>query len=216
MAVCVACGTDNARGSRFCSACGRPVASGRARSRKIVTILFDDVTGSTELGERFDPESVQELMARYFGAVRAVVERHGGTVEKFIGDAVMAAFGIPTLHEDDALRAVRSSVEIAEAIDALNHELEERFGTAIEMRMGVNTGEVVAGEVGDGQAFATGDAVNLAARLQQAAEPGEILLGPETHRLVRDCVDAVPRGQLALKGKQATVAAWRLLAVKPE
>ena len=142
--------------------------------RKTVTVIFSDVTGSTSLGERLDPETTRRVMGRYFDEMRAVIERHGGTVEKFIGDAVMAVFGIPTLHEDDALRAVRAAAEMREGLAVLNEELMRAYEVAIEMRTGLNTGEVVAGE---GQTLATGDTVNVAARLEQAAAPGEILLG---------------------------------------
>ena len=152
-------------------------------------------------------------MARYFEEMRVVLERHGGRVEKFIGDAVMAVFGIPVLHEDDALRAVRAAAEMRDALTALNDELERERGVRIEVRIGVNTGEVVAGDSAGGQAFASGDAVNIAARLEQAAQPGEILIGQDTHRLVRDAVTAEPVRPLALKGKGEPVPAVRLLTV---
>jgi class 3 adenylate cyclase len=139
--------------------------------------LFCDVSGSTQLGERLDPEALRELLARYFERMRAIVERHGGSVEKFIGDAVMAVFGVPTVHEDDALRAVRAAVEMRDALPDLD----------VEARIGIATGEVV---VGTEERLATGDVVNLAARLEQAAASGEILIGTATHRLVRDVVDA--------------------------
>jgi class 3 adenylate cyclase/tetratricopeptide (TPR) repeat protein len=184
-----------------------------AESRKTVTIVFADVSGSTALGERLDPEAMRRVMERYFAEMRAVLERHGGTVEKFIGDAVMAVFGIPTVHEDDALRAVRAAAEMREGLATLNEELGRERGVELAVRTGVNTGEVVAGDAGEGQAFATGDAVNVAARLEQAAEPGEILLGELTRRLVREAVHAEPVEPLALKGKTDAVTAWRLLDV---
>ena len=155
--------------------------------RKTVTVLFCDVTGSTALGERLDPESFRQVMRRYFEVARRVIEHHGGTVEKFIGDAVMAVFGVPVLHEDDALRAVRAAVELREELSVLNAELEADFGTAVSVRTGVNTGKVV---VGTEERLATGDAVNLAARLEQAAGPGEIIMGPQSWRLVQDAVTA--------------------------
>ena len=156
-----------------------------------MTVLFCDVSGSTALGERIDPESLRRVMARYFETASAIVERHGGTVEKFIGDAVMAVFGVPTVHEDDALRAVRAADELRGGLDELNDELESGYGTRLELRMGVNTGEVVTGTE---ERLATGDAVNVAARLEQAAQPGEVLLGEETYGLVRDGVDAEASG----------------------
>jgi class 3 adenylate cyclase/tetratricopeptide (TPR) repeat protein len=183
--------------------------------RKTVTVLFADVTGSTALGERLDPEAIRGLMSRYFEETRAAVEAHGGTVEKFIGDAVMAVFGVPTVHEDDALRALRAAAQMRDALAALNADLERDWGARIAVRTGVNTGEVVAGDPSTGQTFVTGDAVNVAARLEQAAEPGEILLGEETHRLVRDAVRVEPVEPLELKGKAERVRAWRLLEVTP-
>jgi class 3 adenylate cyclase/tetratricopeptide (TPR) repeat protein len=186
-----------------------------AESRKTVTIVFADVTGSTALGERTDPEVMRRIMERYFEEMRSVLEKHGGTVEKFIGDAVMAVFGIPQVHEDDALRAVRAAAEMRERLAALNEEFERERGIAIAVRTGVNTGEVVAGDPSAGQAFATGDAVNVAARLEQAAEPGEILLGAVTHRLVEAAVRSEPVDPLALKGKAQAVEAWRLQEVLP-
>ena len=133
-------------GARFCDACGAPLDGDRGdarEARKTVTVVFSDVVSSTALGERLDPESLRRVMSRYFDEVRTVLDRHGGTVEKFIGDAVMAVFGVPTLHEDDALRAVRAAVEIREALQALNAELERERGVGISARIGISTGEVV-------------------------------------------------------------------------
>lgn len=183
--------------------------------RKIVTVVFADVAGSTELGERFDPESVRRIMTRYFEEMRAVVERHEGTVEKFIGDAVMAVFGIPVLHEDDALRAVRAATEMQDRLAALNGELEREWDVRLAMRVGVNTGEVVAGDPAAGSSFAIGDAVNVAARLEQAAEPGEILVGEATYRLVRDAVEVDDPEELRLRGKAGPSGARRLRGVRP-
>jgi class 3 adenylate cyclase len=154
--------------------------------RKTVTVLFSDVAGSTALGERLDPEATRRVLGRYFDEARAVIERHGGAVEKFMGDAVMAVFGIPTVHEDDALRAVRAADELRTALEELN---EKSPGVRLETRTGVNTGEVVAG---DGEAPVIGDAVNVAARLEQSAAPGEILIGAATRNLVRDAIEARP------------------------
>jgi len=145
--------------------------------RKTVTILFSDVVGSTSLGEQLDPESLRGVMSRYFDEMRAAIERHGGTVEKFIGDAVMAVFGVPTVHEEDALRAVRAASEMRDLLRSLNEELSRDWRAHLEIRTGINTGQVVATDASTDQTFVTGDAVNVAARLEQAAEPGEILLG---------------------------------------
>ncbi|MGZ4141427.1 MAG: adenylate/guanylate cyclase domain-containing protein, partial [Actinomycetota bacterium] len=176
MAVCSNCGEENPERARFCLNCGSPLeaAASPAETRKTVTILFCDVTGSTAMGEKLDPESLRNVMSRYFDEMRAVIESHGGTVEKFIGDAVMAVFGVPVLHEDDALRAVRAAAEMRETLERLNADLERDWGVRIQTRTGVNTGEVVAGT--GNQTMATGDAVNTAARLEQHAQPGEILL----------------------------------------
>src|SRR5215203_6767456 len=178
--------------------------------RKTVTVLFCDVTGFTSLGEQVDPETMRGVMLRYFDEMRAVLEHHGGTVEKFIGDAVVAVFGVPTLHEDDALRALRAADEMRTRLSKLNEELIQRWGVRLEMRIGVNTGEVVVGDPSTGQTVATGDSVNVAARLQQAAGPGEILLGRETYRLVRGQVRAGPLEAFQLKGMTSPVAPWRL------
>ncbi len=215
MPACPECGRENPRGSRFCNACGAALAEAAAEPRemrKTVTIVFADVSGSTALGERLDAEAVRRVMGRWFESARMVLERHGGTVEKFVGDAVMAVFGIPTLHEDDALRAVRAAAELETALAELNAALERDHGVRLEVRTGVNTGEVVAGE---GETLATGDAVNVAARLEQAAQPGEILLGPDTYHLVRDAVAADPVRSLRLKGKAEPVEARRLRSVRP-
>ena len=157
-----------------------------------MTVLFCDLTGSTELGEALDPERLRTLLARYFEGMKAIVERHGGSVEKFIGDAVMAVFGVPVLHEDDALRAVRAAVEMRDALPELG----------LQGRIGVMT---AGGGDGDGGAAATGDAVNVAARLEQAAQPGEVLVGEPTLALVRDAVDVEPIEPLELKGKSEPV-----------
>jgi predicted ATPase/class 3 adenylate cyclase len=181
--------------------------------RKTVTVVFTDVIDSTPLGERLDAETYRRVISRYFIEVSRVLEHHGGTVEKFIGDAVMAAFGIPIVHEDDALRAVRAAGELREALALLNEELRSEYGVELGMRTGINTGEVVAGDPTEGHAFATGEAVALAQRLEAAASPGEILLGESTYRLVRDAVLVEPLEPLDLKGRSQPVNAWRLLAV---
>jgi class 3 adenylate cyclase/tetratricopeptide (TPR) repeat protein len=169
--------------------------------RKVVTVLFCDLVGSTALGESSDPEALRARMRRYFEDVRKVIERHGGTVEKFVGDAVMAVFGIPTAHEDDALRAVRAASEMRVVV--AEHGLEARIG--------INTGEVVVG--GEDETLVTGDAVNVAARLEQVAGSGEILIGARTRRLVRDAVVVETVELLELKGKSEAVEAYRLLDV---
>jgi len=184
-------------------------------SRRIVTVLFADVADSTPLAEQLDPEPLRHVMSRYFDRSREVLERYGGTVEKFIGDAVMAVFGVPELHEDDAVRAVRAALELREALAKLNRELEQELGVQLAVRVGVNTGEVVAGDPSDGGTLVTGDAVNVAKRLEQGAASGEILVGPATQRLVRSAALLEPIEPLAAKGKAERVSAWRLLAAIP-
>ncbi len=166
-----------------------------------MTVLFCDLTGSTALGETLDPERLRALLARYFERMKAIVERHGGSVEKFIGDAVMAVFGVPVLHEDDALRAVRAAMEMRDAIPELG----------LQGRIGVMTGEVVTGTA---ERLATGDAVNVAARLEAAAEPGEVLIGQPTLDLVRDAAEVGQVQVLELKGKAEPVPAYRLISVR--
>jgi predicted ATPase/class 3 adenylate cyclase len=185
--------------------------------RKTVTVVFCDVSGSTSMGERLDPESLRRVMTRYFEEMRSVLEAHGGTVEKFIGDAVMAIFGVPAVHEDDALRAVRAATEMSERLEELNKELERDLGVTIQARIGVNTGEVMAGtgDAARGESLVTGDAVNVAARLEQAAEPGQVLIGDPTLRLVRDAVVVEPVGPVAAKGKADPVPAHALIEVLP-
>jgi len=216
MPTCLSCGTENPEGFRFCGRCRGPLAEAAPERRKTVTVLFCDVSGSTALGERLETEAVREVMLRYFDEMRVVIERHSGTVEKFIGDAVMAVFGVPVAHEDDALRAVRAAAEMLGRLEALNDEFESRFGSRIGLRIGINTGEVVAGDTGAGEAFVSGDAVNVAARLEQTAGAGEVLLGELTYRLARQAVTAEPVEPLALKGKEKPVPAYRLVGVAAE
>jgi class 3 adenylate cyclase/tetratricopeptide (TPR) repeat protein len=216
--TCPRCGEQNPDHARFCLACGNPFPeppSGSGEVRKNVTLVFSDVASSTEMGERLDAESLRKVMSRYYDAMREAIEHHEGTVEKFIGDAVMAVFGVPTLHEDDALRAVRAADEMRTALGTLNEDLEREWGVRIEVRTGVNTGEVVVGDPGSGQGLVVGDAVNVAARLEQVAGAGEILIGADTFRLVRDAVEVEPVEPLRLKGKREAVPAFRLLEVRP-
>src|SRR5215217_7066798 len=210
--ICPSCGHENPADARFCSECGAPLAAAApaTEQRKVVTVVFSDVTGSTALGERLDPESFRRVLARYFELASQVVERHGGVVEKFIGDAVMAVFCVPQVHEDDALRAVRAAAELREALEALNAELERDYATSLSVRIGVMTGEVVTGTE---ERLATGDAVNVAARLEQAAQAGEVLVGEPTLVLAREAAEVEPVQPLVLKGKAEPVPAYRLLSV---
>ncbi|HEU4941838.1 MAG TPA: adenylate/guanylate cyclase domain-containing protein [Gaiellaceae bacterium] len=182
-------------------------------ARKTVTVVFCDIANFTPLDEALDPEVMRGVMERYFEVVRGALERHGGTVEKFIGDAAMAVFGIPTAHDDDALRAVRAAIDMRTALGGLNKELERTHSVRLAIRTGVNTGEVVAGDPTDRQSFATGTAVATTQRLEAAARSGEILLGDSTYRLVSNAVLVEPLEPLTLKGKAKPVKAWRLLGV---
>jgi class 3 adenylate cyclase/tetratricopeptide (TPR) repeat protein len=215
--ICPNCREENPARFRLCGFCGTAlaVAVPVQEIRKTVTIVFSDLKGSTDLGERLDSESLREVMNRYFEAMRVELEAHGGTIEKFIGDAIMAVFGLPTVHEDDALRAVRAADGMRTALGRLNEDLDRRWGVQLAMRIGVHTGEVVAGDPAAGQRLVTGDPVNTAARLEQAAGAGEILIGEITHRLVRSTVHVEPVDPLELKGKAERVPAWRLLSVGP-
>ena len=200
--------------ARFCFSCGAPVvAVAGVEVRKTVTLLFCDVSGSTALGEGLDPEALRDVMSRYFAAARLAVERHGGTVEKFVGDAVMSVFGIPEVREDDALRAVRAAADLRDSLAVLSEELMDSLGVRLSVRTGVNTGPVVAGSARAGGSFATGDAVNTAARLEQSAAPGEILISASTWSLVRDAVEAEPIPPLMVKGKVDPLPAYRLVRV---
>jgi class 3 adenylate cyclase/tetratricopeptide (TPR) repeat protein len=204
MATCANCGEQNPERARFCLNCGALLAAGRRRgARKVVTVVVCDVSGSTALGERLDPESLGRVMARYFERTRAVLERHHGLVQKFIGDAVVAVFGVPVAREDDALRAVRAAAAMQDAVAELS--LHDAGGPAIEVRIGVGTGEVMVEEAG-GDPLVIGEAVNLASRLQAAAGPGEVLLDRRTWHLSRD----------ALVAAAVDEETWRLVDVSPE
>ncbi len=218
MTACSACRADLTPGALFCATCGAPVVSvgtPEETVRRTVTVVFCDLTGSTALGESRDPELMRSVVTRYFRAVSAVMERYGGTVEKFIGDAVMTVFGVPELHEDDAVRAVRAASAARVAVDALNDELQRDHGLRLAVRLGVETGMVVVGD-GHRGTVATGDAVNVAARLEQVAAPGEVVVGPAAWRLVREVATGEALDPLALKGKSAGVEAWRLVSVADE
>jgi len=185
------------------------------RLRRTVTVVFGDLAGSTALGERLDPERLHDVLARYSDTCAEVLERHGGTVEKYIGDAVVSVFGLPNLHEDDALRAVRAAVEVREAVADLSAELERMWGVGLGIKLAVSSGEVFVGPASRRDAFASGDTINVAARLEQAASEGEILLGEQTLRLVEQAVEVEPLEPLTVKGRIAPVRAWRLLELHP-
>jgi class 3 adenylate cyclase len=212
MLACPTCGKLSEEDARFCAACGTPLETqAKAEERKTVTILFCDLVGSTSMGERLDSEASSRVMGRYYTALRRAIARHGGSVEKFIGDAVMAVFGIPTVHEDDAVRAVRAVADIQAELAEMNRELHERWGAQLRTRIGVNTGEVVTGDPMRGEPPVVGDAVNVAARVERATrELGDRVLITEATRclLTRDEIPLEERGTVPLKGKSEPVPIW--------
>ena len=221
MLTCANCGEQNPERARFCLNCGASLAvEPRRGARKVVTVVVCDVSGSTALGERLDPESLGRVMARFFDRTRAVLERHHGLVQKFIGDAVVATFGVPVVREDDALRAVRAAAAMQDAVAELSDRGAEHEppgppdaggAPAIEVRIGVATGEVMVEEAG-GDPLVIGDAINLATRLQGAAGPGDVLLDQRTWHLARDALVAAPVDGIEGVGGRA----WRLVDVSPD
>ncbi|MGZ8626292.1 MAG: adenylate/guanylate cyclase domain-containing protein [Actinomycetota bacterium] len=218
--TCPNCGNQNTPDSKFCGQCAAPLgaaptsavdvpATAAATERRLVSVLFADLVGSTTLAENRDAEDVRELLSSYFDAARSVVERHGGLVEKFIGDAVMAVWGTPVAHEDDAERAVRTALELLDAVEALGRSVE----LPLRARAGVLTGEAAAITGADTQGIVAGDMVNTASRLQSAAEPGTVLVGDATRRAAERAIVFEDAGELTLKGKDEPVRAWRALRV---
>ena len=215
MQVCPKCGESSPDRFTECVFCGTTLAERREalEERKVLTVVFCDLRDSTALGERLDPEALGEVLDLYFAAMTRVLKRHGGAIQKFIGDAIVAAFGLPIVHEDDALRAVRAAAEMRDALVRLNRQLDPGYGIQLEVRIGIHTGEVVIRTGSNEQQLLTGDTLNTAARLEQAAGSGEIFLGSPTYRLVRDAVEAVATEPLQLRGKAAAVDAYRLIRV---
>ena len=212
--ACQECGTPNAPHARRCHRCDAVLTlPAMTETRRTVSVVFADPDPSGADGRDIPPQVLEEVMSRYFAVMRPLLERHGGTVETFIGDAVMAVYGLPVRHEDDALRAVRAAADMRDALPALNAELESDFGITMAGPIGVNTGLVVAGDASIGQRLVTGDAVNVAARLEQSAPPGEVYLGPDTYRLVRSATRVEEVEPLILKGKAEPVPAYRLVEI---
>jgi class 3 adenylate cyclase/tetratricopeptide (TPR) repeat protein len=226
--ACANCGTVNAAGVKFCGECGSAMQSSGAAAatataaaiapaqpspdagaeRRLVSVLFADLVGSTTLAEGRDPEETRELLTGYFDIARGVIERHGGTVEKFIGDAVMAVWGAPTAHEDDAERAVRSGLELVSLVPALGDEQHP-----IQARAGVFTGEAAVTIGATNQGIVAGDMVNTASRLQSAAAPGTVLVGEATMRAASTAISFEEAGEQTLKGKALAIPTWRATAV---
>ena len=230
-AACPACGTMNAPGTKFCGECGtgltdaaapagaagpgspagapNPSSSG-ASERRLVSVMFADLVGSTTLAEDRDPEESRELLSRYFETASETIANYGGTIEKFIGDAVMAVWGVPTAHEDDAERAVRAALELVTAVGAMT---DAGSGQALQLRAGVLTGEAAATIGASGQGMVAGDLVNTASRLQSVAPPGTVLVGESTQHATSGAIAYEEAGEQLLKGKTAPVAAWRAVRV---
>jgi class 3 adenylate cyclase len=204
--VCAECGASLVADARFCAACAAPVQAraAPAEERKLVTVLFADLVGSTELADAQDPERTRALLDRFYDSMAAEIERVGGTVEKFVGDAVMAAFGAPAAQEDHAERALHAAL-------AMQRRLDELFGEQLALRIGVNTGEVVVGRPREGSSFVTGDAVNVGARLEQAAAPGEILAGERTVLAARGAFEFGESATVEAKGKGGGLECRRLV-----
>ena len=214
MTACQSCGADVPVGGRFCSACGASLELGEAaQERKLATILFADVTGSTELGEQLDPERLRALLTSYFAAMSEVIAAWGGTVEKYIGDAIMAVFGVPQAREDDPQRALHAALDIQTRLEQLNADLVDRHGITLAIRVGIATGEVIspADAHAAGQMIVTGDPVNSAARLEQLAEPGAILVAERTYLAGRSAFSFGPAEALEAKGKAHPISARQLL-----
>lgn len=215
---CPHCPEPPPDGAAFCPRCGTAcvaaAGSGAAEERRVVTVIFCDLVGSTALSGRLDPETLRTVTLRYFALMRTRIEEHGGTVEKFIGDAVMAVFGVPARHEDDAHRALAAARGMVTGLDALNTELEREHGVRLAVRIGVNTGEVVVSvDPAARQALVSGEVVNIGARLEQHAGPGEILIGPATLRAAGPSAVTESAGSLSLKGVGAPVPVRRLVAL---
>ncbi len=207
--TCAVCDQENPAGARFCSACGAALtAEPRREERKVVSVLFADLVGFTSRAERLDPEDVRAVLGPYWERLRSELERHGGTVEKFIGDAVMALFGAPVTHEDDAERAVRAALAIRDWA---------REEDDLQVRIAVTTGEalvLLGARPAEGEGMAAGDVVNTAARLQSAAPANGVLVGESTYRATRDVIEYVERKPVAAKGKKDPVLVWEAAQAK--
>src|SRR5256886_6224176 len=207
-AACPKCSASVPAGARFCPSCGTALANRPIEERKLVTVLFADISGSTTLGERFDPERWRVLLQRFFSVMTSTIEAWSGTVQKFMGDSVMATFGVPLVREDDAERALRSACQMLERLTDLNTEFKAQHGVSLAIRVGVNTGEVMAAS---DQNVVTGDAVNVAARLEQMADPGTILAGERTYAAARNAfVFGEPEAR-EIRGKSASVTVRQVL-----
>ncbi|MGH2462684.1 MAG: AAA family ATPase [Candidatus Limnocylindria bacterium] len=217
MTPCPSCGHPNADDARFCSNCGHALVTRvGVEERRHVTALFADLVASTSLSDRLDPEVVRGVVGGFFERAGDEIRRHGGSVEKFSGDAVMALFGLQQAHEDDPERAVRAAFAVREALAELAPEAAERHSMVLQVRIGIEAGEVVVGDPFGGATMATGDPLNLAARLEQHAEPGEIVVGPAAHEATSRSIAYEPAGSWEIAGKAQAVPAWRAVGVQAE
>ena len=219
MLTCLACGRENAGDARFCNSCGTALAAAATsrKERKFATALFADVVGSTALAEREDPELVQSLVGRTFDRFSQEITRYEGLLEKFMGDGVLAVFGVPRSHEDDAERAVRAALEMQGVLADLNHAFAAEGKPTLQVRIGLEAGEVlvdVERASGPRDRMLTGDAVNTAARLQSAAEPNQILVGPAVYASTKNIIEYAELEPLSLKNKAEPVPTWRVLRIK--
>ena len=214
MGICPSCDTSNADQAKFCQECGSRLLTSSHARRSLVTALYCDLVGSTELGERLDPELLRRVLDPYFEAMRVAIERHGGTVEKFMGDAVVGAFGVPTAHEDDTLRAMRAAFEMREAAAKQDAGIEDP-DIRVRVRIAISCAEAFADESAARQGRISGDAFNTAARLQAAGEPGDVLISGAAEQMLRGRVDLSPLGPVALRGKAQPVDAYRVLRIRP-
>src|SRR5258706_9753950 len=219
---CAHCNADNPGTFRFCGACGNPLAPlteakprGRRADRRQITVAFCDLAGSVELSRRLDPEDLREVLSRYHAVAGDAIERYDGCLAQLLGDGVLAYFGFPQGHEDDACRAVRAGLKVLEGIEGLNAQLEREKGVRIAARVGIHSGLVIAGEMGSGdyrETLAVGETPNIAARLQSIAEPGSVLISAATHRLVRGYFNCSASAPTDLKGISARMETYRVPA----
>ena len=216
MAACPSCGEENPERARFCLACGQPLGAGVEAEPEhfhaTVTLLFSDVVGSTALGSRVDPEVLSHVMSAYYETMKPIVEDHAGRVVKFIGDALVAVWGLPRGPDGDALQACRAAVAMRDRLEALNDELERTRGLRIGTRTGITTGAVA----GKGDDLVAGETSLVASSVQSAAEPGEVLIAEPTYQLVRESIDAQELPAVELKRDAAPVKAYRLLALRAD
>jgi class 3 adenylate cyclase len=220
---CLECQFDNPDGFKFCGSCGHSLEAKTyiaslsiEGERKHVTIMFSDLSGYTAMTERLDPEEVKEIMSHIFSKITEIIKSYDGFIERFIGDAVMAVFGVPQSHEDDPIRAIRAAMEIHTIVEGISPKFEERIGRSLTMHTGINTGLVVTGEVDveKGTHGLTGDSINTAARLQDLANKNEILVGYETYRQTEGHFDFEELDTKKIRGKEEAVSVYRMISPK--